>query len=312
MCAQASTHHWRNNTSSLSPTSLTFASQSVGTASAAQTVTLANNSSAAISISSVAVSGNFSQSNNCGTSLAADARCTISVTFKPTASGTSTGSLSVTDSARSSAQTISLTGTVTGAASSAAPTTSPAATTTDTFSPASLTFASQTVNTSSASQTVTFTNTGSTTITVSSIAVSANFSQSNNCGSSLSAGAQCSIVVLFDPTQAGSVSGSVAITDSASTAPQTVALTGTATASATHSVSLSWTPSTSSNVVGYNVYRSTTSGGYYSELNSAALTGTSYSDTTVTAGTTYYYVATAINSSGEQSSYSSQATAVVP
>jgi fibronectin type 3 domain-containing protein len=142
--------------------------------------------------------------------------------------------------------------------------------------------------------------------------VSANFSQSNNCGSSLNAGAQCSIIVLFDPTEAGSVSGSVAITDSASTGPQTVALTGTATASATHSVSVSWTPSTSSNVVGYNVYRSTTSGGYYSELNSAALTGTSYSDNTVSAAATYYYVATAINSSGEQSSYSSQATAVVP
>ena len=111
MCAQASTHHWRNNTSSLSPTSLSFASQTVGTTSTAQTVTLANAGTTAISISSVAVSGNFSQSNNCGTSLAADARCTISVTFKPTASGTSTGSLSVTDSARSSAQTVSLTGT---------------------------------------------------------------------------------------------------------------------------------------------------------------------------------------------------------
>jgi fibronectin type 3 domain-containing protein len=78
-----------------------------------------------------------------------------------------------------------------------------------------------------------------------------------------------------------------------------------------HSVTLTWTASGSSGVTGYNVFRSQTSGGPYTQLNSSQITGTSYVDTSVTAGQTYYYVATAV-SSGGQSSYSNQASATVP
>lgn len=83
-------------------------------------------------------------------------------------------------------------------------------------------------------------------------------------------------------------------------------------ATVTHSVSLTWTASSSGNIAGYNIFRSTTSGGPYTQLNSSLLTTTSYTDTTVTAGQIYYYVTTAVDSSNTQSGYSNQAQATVP
>jgi centrosomal CEP192-like protein len=99
----------------LSPSSLTFGSQTVETTSPAQTVTLSNTGTATLSISRIAItgtnSGDFGESNNCGTSVAAGAQCTINVTFTPTAAGTRTATLSVSDNASASPQTVSLTGT---------------------------------------------------------------------------------------------------------------------------------------------------------------------------------------------------------
>jgi hypothetical protein len=80
-----------------------------------------------------------------------------------------------------------------------------------------------------------------------------------------------------------------------------------------HTATLSWTASSSSNVTGYNVYRGTTSGGPYpTKVNSALITGLSYVDTTVQAGLTYYYVATAVDNGANESDYSNQAPAVIP
>jgi hypothetical protein len=90
------------------------------------------------------------------------------------------------------------------------------------------------------------------------------------------------------------------------------ALGGTCLAGVPHSASLNWTASTSSNVVGYNVYRATQSGGPYTKLTSSPVAGTSYADVTVQGGQTYYYVTTAIDSGGNESVYSNEATAVVP
>jgi hypothetical protein len=102
-------------TLSANPSSLTFGSTTVGATSAAQTVTVQNTGNAAASITSIVASGDFAQTNTCGSSLAAGASCTISVTFKPTASGSRTGSITITSNAVNSPTTISLTGT--GAAS---------------------------------------------------------------------------------------------------------------------------------------------------------------------------------------------------
>src|SRR5207302_5864755 len=101
----------RQPAASFSPVSLTFAAQPVGTTSTAQTVALTNNGSAALSISGIAASGDYAQTNNCGTSLGVGTSCTINVTFAPTTSATRTGTLSITDNASASPQTATLTGT---------------------------------------------------------------------------------------------------------------------------------------------------------------------------------------------------------
>ncbi len=94
-----------------SPSSLTFGGQNVGTTSAAQSVTVTNTGTAAASIASVTTSGDFAQTNTCGSSLAAGASCAINVTFTPTASGTRSGSVTITSNAANSPLTINLSGT---------------------------------------------------------------------------------------------------------------------------------------------------------------------------------------------------------
>jgi fibronectin type 3 domain-containing protein len=87
-------------------------------------------------------------------------------------------------------------------------------------------------------------------------------------------------------------------------------MTGTGTAATQHTVDLTWTPST--DVAGYNIYRGTVSGGPYTMINSSLDSTTNYSDSTVVSGTTYYYVATAVNTESQESAYSNQVTAIIP
>jgi len=217
-------------TASVSPTSLTFASQNVGTTSAAQTVTLTNTGSATLTITGISASGDFAETDNCGSSVAVGANCAISVTFTPTASGTRTGTLSVADNTSGSPQSVKLTGT---GATGSAPVVS--------LSPSSLTFASQTVGTTSAAQGVTLNNTGSASLTITSIAASGDFAEADNCGTSLAAGGNCTINVTFTPTASGTRTGTLSITDNASGSPQSVKLTGTGSSS-TGDFSLSTSP----------------------------------------------------------------------
>jgi len=200
----------------LSTTSVSFGSQTVSTTSAPQTVTLTNTGSASLSIQSMVTAGDFAASS-CPSSLGINAACKISVTFTPTATGTRSGSITITDNAAGSPQKVTLTGT--GASSSSAPAVSLSAT--------SLSFGNQRVGTTSSTKSVTLSNTGNAPLTGISIAASGNFSETNTCGSSLSAGKNCRIKVAFSPKSKGSLSGSVTITDNASGSPQTVSLSGT-------------------------------------------------------------------------------------
>jgi len=115
--------------------------------------------------------------------------------------------------------------------------------------------------------------------------------------------------VIFNPTSAGSATGTVTVTSNATGSPTTVTLSGTGV-QASYTVTLTWTASTSL-VSGYNVYRSTTNGSNYAKINTALLTALTYVDSTVQNGT-YYYVTTAVDSSGDESADSNQATANVP
>jgi sugar lactone lactonase YvrE len=203
----------------ISATSLNFNTEPVGSKSTAQTVTLTNSGSAALAISSISASGDFAETQNCGSSVAAGANCTISVTFTPATSGIRTGTLTITDGATGSPQTVALSGTGTAAGPGV-----PAIT----LSPTSLTFASQSIGSTSAAQSVKLTNSGPGTLTITSISASGDFAKTDTCaGTSVAAGANCSISVTFTPTASGNRTGTLTIADNASGSPQTVSLTGT-------------------------------------------------------------------------------------
>jgi hypothetical protein len=126
------------------------------------------------------------------------------------------------------------------------------------------------------------------------------------------AGQQVQFLVTFTPAATGVASGSLSFVSNASNSPTVESLTGTGTPPPQHTVNLSWTASTSQNIIGYNIYRGVKSGGPYSKINSVLNASTLYSDATVADGLTYYYVTTAVNSSNAESAYSNQTTAVIP
>jgi hypothetical protein len=117
--------------------------------------------------------------------------------------------------------------------------------------------------------------------------------------------------VTFTPSSSGEASSVIAF--QASTARLTVqqALLGNGTPRTSHSVNLSWN-SGSAGVVGYNIYRASAASGPYSKINSAPDPNTSFLDTSVQGGQTYFYVTTAIGSDGKQSAFSSWIQVAIP
>jgi hypothetical protein len=195
-----------------SPTTLTFATQLVGTTSVAQSVTLTNYGTASLAISSISTAGDFIQSHTCGSTLAVLASCTISVTFKPTLRGGRSGTMSIGDNAAGSPQSISLNGTGTVVE----------------FSPSSLNFGLHRIG-DVHSLSTTLTNTGSTPLSITSITITgatAAFSQTNSCGSSVAAQGSCSITVRFQAGTFGAKSADLSIADNGGASPQIVPLGG--------------------------------------------------------------------------------------
>lgn len=128
----------------------------------------------------------------------------------------------------------------------------------------------------------------------------------------LTAGENASFTVTFAPQASGTASGSISFLSNALNSPTTEAFTGTGSQPSAHSVSLFWSPSPST-VVGYNVYRGTTSGGPYpARLTPSPQPMTSLVDNTVAAGATYYYVATSVDQNFVESIYSKELAAAVP
>lgn len=197
-----------------SPTSLAFGAQAVATTSAARTVTVTNSGTGAANLSSITTgSADFAiQSSTCGASLAIGASCTVGVTFRPSAAGSRTGSLSFGGLI---AVPLTGTGTVSGPALAAAP--------------ASLDFGTLTAGLASAPQTVTLSNPGTATTTLTSItSTSGEFTlQSSTCGASLAAGASCTVGVSFAPSASGARTGALTVASNAPGSPLSVALTGT-------------------------------------------------------------------------------------
>ena len=201
-----------------SPTALTFGPQVTGSTSTAQSVTVSNPTSAAASVSSITASGPFAETNNCGSSIAANSSCTVNVTFSPTATGASTGSVTVNAGGVTSTVSLTGTGTAPGPVLSA--------------SPASLSFPSTAVGSTAASKTVTVTNTGTTAATVSGVSATGAYSQTNNC-TTLAVNGTCTVTVSFTPTAATNT-GTLTVTSNANNSPLTVGLSGTGITSTTN------------------------------------------------------------------------------
>ncbi|HVV25189.1 MAG TPA: discoidin domain-containing protein [Pseudonocardiaceae bacterium] len=196
----------------VAPSALNFGSVATGSTSAAQTVTVSNPTGSAAAVAGVTVTGDFAQTNNCGSSIAANGSCAVSVTFRPTAAGTRTGTLTVNAGGVTNTVSLSGTGTAPGPALST--------------NPASLTFAGTVVGSTSAAQTVTVSNTGTSAASVSGVSVTGDFSQTNAC-SSIPVGGSCTVSVTFKPTAGGSRTGTLTVASNANNSPTTVALTGT-------------------------------------------------------------------------------------
>ena len=259
----------------ISPAAVTFDSQLLNTTSGGQSIFLSNTGSGPLFLSGngISASGDFAQTNNCGTAVLAPTSCVITVTFTPTSAGTITGSITVTDNAGT--QTVSLTGT----GANAAPTVA--------ASPESLVFPTQLLKSKSAAQSVTLTNTGKTAVSV-SVAISGDFAKTGICPASLGAGKGCTIKVTFTPTAAGTRTGALTFTTAAGTIP--VALTGTGTSTATGWLVISPTAIAFNNgyVVGDDASQTltvTNSNGVPTGITKISLTGSSMFKQTNNCGT---------------------------
>jgi hypothetical protein len=194
----------------------------VGSVSGAQFVTISNTGGVTATLGTPVVSGDFTISaNTCGATLAANVGCTVGIAFAPTASGTRSGTLTVTDSAGT--QTTSLTGLGVQPA-------------TDALAPLALTFGAQQLNTASATQQVTLTNSGDAALVLIAAQITSGaFTVVNGCGNSLNGHSSCSMLVAFVPKIVGPGTGLMTVSDQFRT--QTVTLNGTGVAPAGVSLS---------------------------------------------------------------------------
>jgi Abnormal spindle-like microcephaly-assoc'd, ASPM-SPD-2-Hydin len=180
-----------------------------------------------------------------------------------------------------------------------------------TLSPKSLDFGNVTVG-SSAGLTVTLTASGGAVTLSSDRTNSSEFTISGlTLPLKIPSGQSVQATLQFTPNASGTASAKAGFFSNAKDSPVFELLKGTGVAQSGHEVDLTWDPG-DGNAVGYNVYRGTTHGGPYQQLNSSLVASTNYSDTGVQGGTTYFYVATEVDGEGRQSPYSTETQAVVP
>jgi Abnormal spindle-like microcephaly-assoc'd, ASPM-SPD-2-Hydin len=285
---------------SATPSSLSFTSIQAGDSETLSEV-VKNTGGSSLTISQVSVLGaEFSVTGiTPPVSLTSGQSYTFGVGFAPQAPGSASGSISITSDGSNPSVTIPLSGSATAAGQLG-------------VSPSTLNFNDVAVG-SSANLSATLSATGAS-VTVNS--ANPNSSEYTFSGLSLpvtiGAGGSAGFTITFTPQSTGSANAALTFVSNAANSP-TTALTGNGTPPPVHSVLLTWTASGSPNISGYNIYRGTQSGGPYpTKVNSTLNASTSYTDTTVADGQTYYYVTTAVNSSDQESAYSTPASAIIP
>ena len=283
----------------VSPAALSFGTVNIGSSSSQAITVTAGATSVIISQASLTGTGFSFTAPTLPLTLAAGKTASFTVQFAPATAANVNGTFSLVSNS-SDTLTVSLTG------AGANPTSQLTA------SPAALNFGNVATGTSS-SQTVTVTAGAATVIISQAILTGTGFSFTGpTLPLTLAAGKTASFTVQFAPTAAISDTGGLSLVSNASNADLAIALSGTGATRGTHSVTLAWNESVSSNVVGYLVYRGTRSGGPYTQITAAPITTLTYTDFFVVSGATCYYVVTAVGNTGQQSAYSSQTVAVVP
>jgi hypothetical protein len=290
---------------SLAPASIKFGSVPIG-GTASQSVTISNNGGSDLTVTqaSATTAGLAVTGISLPLVIGPGKQSTFDIVFSPKTPGALSGNVSVMSDLSSSPSTVSLSGV------------GMAATALLTSSAPSLNFGNIAVGKSSALSVV-LTNAGNSNVTVSKVSVSnTRYSVSGvSAGLILSPGQSATLDATFSPVASGSLPGTVTVASNATNSPATLSLAGDGTATSSqavsHSVSLTWTASPSA-VSGYDVYRSEVSGGPYSKLDSSMVAADSYTDSTVQAGLTYYYIVTSVTSAGVQSADSAQTSATIP
>jgi P pilus assembly chaperone PapD len=283
---------------SATPASARFPAVATGSSSS-QTITLQNGGTANVTISSAAVTGaGFSTSGlTLPMTIPPGQSTAFNVVFAPGTAGNVTGSISLVSNAPNSPLAISMSGSAI------------ASTALLSSSASSLDFGSVLLG-SNSSLGVTLTNSGNANVAISKIVVSgAGFAVSGaGANTTLTPGQTAALNVIFAPSATGSVLGSITVGSNAGAL--SIALAGSGAQPSSHSVALSWNPSTSV-VVGYYVYR-LLADGTYAKINAAPVVLTDYSDTKVLSGQTYTYVVTAVDADNVESDYSDPVLATIP
>jgi len=279
------------------PVALNFSGVQVGNSqSSFAALTNAGGSTVTIAQATTTGTGFAATGLNLPLTLAAGQSITFSVTFAPLSSGAASGSVNVASDAATPTLAIPLAGTGTAPGQLA-------------VTPVATNFGNVTVGTSK-TQSGTLTATGST-VSLSSVGVTdSEFSlRGIAVPLTLAAGQSVPFTLTFTPRSSGVAAATVSFASNA-TNSTTQSLAGTGTAPLQHDVMLSWEAATQ--VVGYNIYRGLKSGGPYSQINPTVDATASYTDNTVQAGQTYYYVTTSVDAAGMQSAYSNETQAVIP
>jgi hypothetical protein len=264
-----------------------------------ETLTNTGGSNLTISQASAGAAGFSTTGLNVPLTLTPEQSVSFSVTYTPQSAGTTSGSLTVVSDASNPNVTVSLSGTGTANGQLS-------------VTPTSHNFGNVVVGTT-LSTTATLTAAGSSVVVSGASMSTSEFSLSGlSFPFTLAAGQSTSFSIIFTPQASGTATATASFASNATNSPAVATLTGTGSAPPQHQVDLSWDPSNSGGVVGYNVYRGANTGGPYSKINPVLAASTAYTDNSVTAGQSYYYVTTAVDTSGLESSYSNEVPATVP
>src|SRR3984957_493775 len=293
------------STLTATPPSIAFGNVPTGTATT-QTIKIANSGNSPVTVSSVTASGAGLTVSGISTplTLAVGSSANLTASLKPTASGAASGAIKLISNATADS---SLQISWSASAESASVTLIP--------NPTALNFGNLTVGTPDTLQ-ATLHNTGNVDADISSISVSGKNFGLVGSGSSatLAPGQTLTLNVSYSPASSGNGSGTLTVVSNAANKQISIPLSGkglNGSQTSKHSVTLAWDASSGS-IIGYYVYPSSKPSGPYARLNSASTPGTSYSDTTISNGQTYYYVVTAVNSSNIESTDSNTASASIP